>query len=232
ACDDLKSGQIEGLVTAPINKKNIQSEHFSFPGHTEFLASSFGKSDSLMFMVSQSLKVGVATGHIPLSSVASTLTKELIENKITLMLHSLQKDFGIAKPKIAVLGLNPHAGEDGLLGTEEIDIIAPAIDTFKQRGHLIFGPLPADGFFGSGQFRHYDGVLAMYHDQGLIPFKSLTFEEGVNFTAGIDVIRTSPDHGTAYSIAGKGQASPDSFVRALFMAKDIIETKKEMAIEA
>ncbi|MEL6558725.1 MAG: 4-hydroxythreonine-4-phosphate dehydrogenase PdxA [Bacteroidota bacterium] len=227
ACSDLKEGRIEGLVTAPINKKNIQSDQFSFPGHTEYLASSFDKSDSLMFMVSESLKVGVVTGHIPLSKVPVALTKELIEKKLGLMIRSLQVDFGISKPKVAVLGLNPHAGEEGLLGDEEVEIIAPAIETYKNKGNLVIGPLPADGFFGSGQFKNYDGVLAMYHDQGLIPFKSLTFEEGVNFTAGIDAIRTSPDHGTAYSIAGKGHASPDSFIKAVFLAKDIIKNKKE-----
>ena len=226
ACSDLKEGHIEGLVTAPINKKNIQSDQFSFPGHTEYLANSFGKSNSLMFMVSDSLRVGVVTGHIPLSKVSVVLTKELIEIKLGLMIKSLQTDFGISKPKVAVLGLNPHAGEDGLLGSEEVEIISPAIETFKSKGNLIFGPLPADGFFGSGQFKNFDGVLAMYHDQGLIPFKSLTFEEGVNFTAGIDAIRTSPDHGTAYSIAGKGIASPDSFIKALFLARDIIKNKK------
>lgn len=231
ACEDLKSGLIEGLVTAPINKKNIQSDQFSFPGHTEYLANAFDKSSSLMFMVSDSLRVGVVTGHIPLSKVSVALTKELIEMKLGLMLNSLQNDFGITKPKIAVLGLNPHAGEDGLLGNEEIDIISPAIETFTQKGHLVFGPLPADGFFGSGQFKNFDGVLAMYHDQGLIPFKSLTFEEGVNFTAGIDAVRTSPDHGTAYSIAGKGLASPDSFIKAIFLAKDIIQNKRDESVD-
>jgi len=178
-------------------------------------------------MVSESLRVGVVTGHIPLSKVSVVLTKELIEMKLDLMIKSLQSDFDISKPKIAVLGLNPHAGEDGLLGDEEIEIINPAIDTFRNKGHLVFGPLPADGFFGSGQFKKFDGVLAMYHDQGLIPFKSLTFEEGVNFTAGIGAVRTSPDHGTAYSIAGKGQASADSFIKAVFLARDIIKNKKD-----
>jgi len=227
ACEDLQSGAIEALVTAPINKNNIQSDSFSFPGHTEYLADKFGAKDNLMFMVSDSLRVGVVTGHIPLLKVPAVLTSELITSKLSIMIKSLKKDFGILKPKIAVLGLNPHAGENGLLGSEEEDIISPAIEALKQKGNLIFGPFPADGFFGSGQFKGYDGVMAMYHDQGLIPFKSLTFEEGVNFTAGLDIVRSSPDHGTAYSIAGKGVSNPESFIKALFLAKDVLENRKE-----
>ena len=227
ACEDLEAGQIHGLVTAPINKDNIQSEEFQFPGHTEYLANKFGKKDNLMFMVSDSLRVGVVTGHMPLMQVPGALTQELISQKLTIMLASLKRDFNISKPKVAVLGLNPHAGENGLLGSEAHEIISPAIETFKEKGNLVFGPFPADGFFGSGQFKQYDAVLAMYHDQGLVPFKSLTFEEGVNFTAGLDIIRTSPDHGTAYAIAGKDVGSPASFQKALFMAKDIIENRKD-----
>ena len=225
ACEDLASGTIHGLVTAPINKDNIQSDDFSFPGHTEYLADKFGKKDNLMFMVSDHLRVGVVTGHMPLMQVPQALTQELIAEKLTIMIASLKRDFNIAKPKVAVLGLNPHAGENGLLGSEESEIITPVIESFRQKGHLVFGPLPADGFFGSGQFKQYDAVLAMYHDQGLIPFKSLTFEEGVNFTAGLDIVRTSPDHGTAYAIAGKDISSAASFQKALFLARDIIENR-------
>ncbi len=179
-----------------------------------------------MFMVSDSLRVGVVTGHIPLKEVSSAINKDLILAKLKIMNKSLQKDFGIQKPKIAVLGLNPHAGEGGLLGEEEIKIIKPALDEFKQKGNLVFGPFPADGLFGSGQFNKYDAILAMYHDQGLVPFKSLTFEEGVNFTAGLDIVRSSPDHGTAYSIAGKNEASQNSFTKALFLAKDVIVNRR------
>ena len=230
ACEDMEAGKIQGLVTAPINKDNIQSEDFKFPGHTEYLADKFGKKENLMFMVSDSLRVGVVTGHMPLTQVPGALSQELITRKLTVMMASLKRDFNIAKPKIAVLGLNPHAGENGLLGSEEIDIITPAIEAFRNKGNLVFGPLPADGFFGSGQFKQYDAVLAMYHDQGLIPFKSLTFEEGVNFTAGLDIVRTSPDHGTAYAIAGKDLGSPASFLKALFTAKDIIESRIESGV--
>jgi len=226
-CQDLKEGHLDGIVTAPINKNNIQSEDFKFPGHTEYLANQFGQKESLMFMVSDSLRIGVATGHLPFKEVPNFLNKNLILTKLSAMNASLKKDFGIQKPKIAVLGLNPHAGEEGLLGKEEIEFIKPALDEFRQSGNLAFGPFPADGLFGSGQFKGFDAILAMYHDQGLIPFKSLTFEEGVNFTAGLDMVRTSPDHGTAYSLAGKNLASPNSFIKALFQAKDIINQRKE-----
>lgn len=228
ATNDLKEGKIQALVTAPINKKNIQSESFNFVGHTEYLTSKFNtdNEDSLMLLVSDQLRIGVVTSHIPLGDVKKNLTKEVVDSKINLLHKSLKKDFGISKPKIAVLGLNPHAGEDGLLGGEEGEIITPAINACKKKGSLVFGPFPADGFFGKMEHKKYDAVMAMYHDQGLIPFKTLAFDEGVNYTAGLPVVRTSPDHGTAYSIAGKNKASEDSMLHALFLALDI--TKKRM----
>lgn len=229
ATEDLKEGKIQALVTAPINKMNIQNEEFNFPGHTEYLASKADQDESLMFMITESVRVGVLTGHIPLSEVPSAITQESIKKKIKMMAHSLKKDFGINKPKIAILGLNPHAGEDGLLGKEEQDIIKPAILEAKEKGNIVLGPFPADGFFGSGQFKKFDAVLAMYHDQGLVAFKSLTFGNGVNFTAGLPFVRTSPDHGTAYHLAGKNEADESSMRSALFAALDIsnyrLETK-------
>jgi 4-hydroxythreonine-4-phosphate dehydrogenase len=227
ATDDLKDGKIDAIVTAPINKHNIQSESFKFPGHTEFFTESFGATDSLMFLVSEQLRVGVVTGHIPLGSVNTTITQDAIAKKLTLMLNSLKKDFGISKPRIAVLGLNPHAGEEGLLGNEEIDILKPVINQFKHKGNLIFGPFPADGFFGRLDYQKFDAVLAMYHDQGLVPFKLLAFENGVNFTAGLPIVRTSPDHGTAYDIAGKGIANESSLKQAIFTALDVLKNRKE-----
>jgi len=229
AVEDLKSGQIHGLVTAPINKNNIQSDDFKFPGHTEFLTKNFEAKDSLMFLCSENLRVGVVTGHIPLSQVSEAITKERLESKINLMLNSLKNDFGISKPKIAVLGLNPHAGENGLLGREENEVISPVIEEFKEQGHLVFGPFPADGFFGNNSYTKFDGVLGQYHDQGLIPFKALAFENGVNFTAGLSIVRTSPDHGTAYNIAGKGIANESSFRAALYMAIDVVRSRREFA---
>jgi 4-hydroxythreonine-4-phosphate dehydrogenase len=226
ACQDLKNGLVDGLVTAPIDKDNIQAEDFHFPGHTEFLTSYFEVPDSLMFLVSEHLRVATVTGHVPLKEVAPTLTPQLLLVKLSLLLNSLQKDFGITKPRNAVLGFNPHAGENGLLGKEEEEIIIPAIRQMKEKGHLIFGPFPADGFFGTGHYRQVDAVLAMYHDQGLIPFKTLAFDTGVNFTAGLPVVRTSPDHGTAYDIAGQNQARETSFREALFLACDIIRKRQ------
>lgn len=230
ACQDLKNGLIDGLVTAPIDKDNIQAEDFSFPGHTEFLTSYFDSPESLMFLVSEKLRVATATGHVPLKDVPAKLTQELLLVKLTLLLNSLQKDFGIQKPRVAVLGLNPHAGEKGLLGNEEAEIIIPALNQLKNKGHLIFGPFPADGFFGTGHYRQVDAVLSMYHDQGLIPFKTLAFETGVNFTAGLPIVRTSPDHGTAYDIAGKNLANETSFREALFLACDIIRKRTAVPI--
>lgn len=228
AVEDLKSGFIQGIVTAPISKHNIQSSEFNFPGHTEFFTEEFEANDSLMFLCSERLKIGVATGHIPLMKVGEALTPDLLRSKIQLMLNSLKKDFGTQKPKMAVLGLNPHAGEDGLLGTEEKEKIAPIISEFKEKGHLVFGPYPADGFFGNNSHSKFDGILAMYHDQGLVPFKALAFEEGVNFTAGLSVVRTSPDHGTAFNIAGKGVANESSMRYSIFMAIDVIRKRSEV----
>lgn len=227
ATDDLKEGKIQALVTAPINKMNIQNEDFNFPGHTEYLASKADKDESLMFMVTDSVRVGVLTGHIPLSEVPAAISEESIKKKLKMMAGSLKKDFGIAKPKIAVLGLNPHAGENGLLGKEEEDIIKPAIAAAKEKGNIVLGPFPADGFFGSGQFKKFDAVLAMYHDQGLVAFKSLTFGGGVNFTAGLPFVRTSPDHGTAYHLVGKNEADESSMRSALFTALDISNYRLE-----
>jgi 4-hydroxythreonine-4-phosphate dehydrogenase len=227
ATDDLVSGAIDALVTAPINKHNIQSETFNFPGHTEYLQERSGSSDVLMFLLSEDIRVGVVTGHIPLTSVAQSITKEKIVKKLMMMNESLKKDFWIEKPKIAVLGLNPHAGDNGLLGSEEEQIIMPAIQEAFDKGVICFGPYPADGFFGKGSFRQFDAVLAMYHDQGLIPFKTLAFSTGVNYTAGLKFVRTSPDHGTGYDIAGKNEADPSSFIEAIFSAIHIVERRRE-----
>ncbi|MGK7396137.1 MAG: 4-hydroxythreonine-4-phosphate dehydrogenase PdxA [Candidatus Cyclobacteriaceae bacterium M3_2C_046] len=231
AVEDLQQGKIEAVVTAPINKNNIQSEDFQFPGHTEYFTQKFNGSDSLMMMVSDQLRVGVATAHVPLNQVSQTITKEALTSKLKIMLQSLKKDFGRQKPKLAVLGLNPHAGEEGLLGMEEKEVIIPVIEEFKNKGHLVFGPYPADGFFGLVQHIKFDGVMAMYHDQGLIPFKTIAFEKGVNFTAGLPIIRTSPDHGTAYNIAGKGQANESSMREAIYLALDIIKMRMEQKVE-
>ncbi|MFC5269939.1 4-hydroxythreonine-4-phosphate dehydrogenase PdxA [Adhaeribacter terreus] len=226
AAEDLKNGKIDGIVTAPIDKDNIQSENFQFPGHTEFLTHYFEAPNSLMFLVGGDLRVATVTGHVPLKDVPGKLTTELLIQKLTILLESLKHDFHIQKPKIAVLGLNPHAGENGLLGNEEGEIIAPAIQQMKEKGNLIFGPFPADGFFGTASYKHFDAVLSMYHDQGLIPFKTLAFENGVNFTAGLPVVRTSPDHGTAYNIAGQNVAQESSFREALLLAVDIIRKRR------
>ena len=227
AVEDLKAGKIHALVTAPINKHNIQSAAFQFPGHTEYLASAFGVADNLMFMVSDTLKIGVVTGHVPLNKVRQGIHKGAIMQKLDMMTRSLKQDFGIGRPRIAVLGLNPHAGERGLLGNEESEIITPLINELRKKGELIYGPFPADGFFGTRAYRKYDAVLAMYHDQGLIPFKSIAFEEGVNFTAGMSAVRTSPDHGTAYDIAGKGQADETSMVQAIYTAIDVVRHRND-----
>ncbi|QJD79290.1 4-hydroxythreonine-4-phosphate dehydrogenase PdxA [Spirosoma rhododendri] len=227
AVADMKEGKLDALVTAPINKYNIQSEEFKFPGHTEYLADEFGVADNLMFMVSERLRVGVVTGHVPLGRVRQNVTRERILQKINLMMQSLKQDYGIDKPKIAVLGLNPHAGEEGLLGNEEQDIIKPLLNDLRNKGQLVFGPYPADGFFGTRSYTKFDAVLAMYHDQGLIPFKAIAFEEGVNFTAGMPVVRTSPDHGTAYDIAGKNLADETSMLQAIYTAIDVARQRKE-----
>lgn len=225
ATEDLKAGKLDGLVTAPLSKEFVKNEAFDFPGHTEYLTTTFGASDSLMLMILGDLRVGVVTGHIPLKEVSHKLTKELVQSKTELLLRSLADDFGIKKPKVALLGLNPHAGENGVLGSEDQGIITPVIESFKDKGHLVMGPFPADGFFGSGQFKNFDGILAMYHDQGLVPFKTLTGGEGVNFTAGIPKIRTSPAHGTAFNLAGKNLADPTSMRNAIFAAVDLARNK-------
>lgn len=222
AIADLKSQKINALVTAPLNKNNINSEELKFVGHTEYLTEAFGSKKSMMFLVSEDMRVGLVSGHVPLREVANNVTRDRIREKLSIMLKSLETDFGISKPKIAVLGLNPHAGEDGLLGTEEAEIISPVIREYKDKGEMVFGPYPSDGFFGMMHQKKFDGILAMYHDQGLIPFKAISFETGVNFTAGLPFIRTSPDHGTAYNIAGKNLAEPGSMRAAIFQAYDII----------
>ena len=228
----LKDGKIDILVTAPINKNVIQQDEFRFPGHTEYLQEAFECEDSMLFMVSDKLKIGLVTGHIPVRDVAMHLTKEKILNKIRIMYSSLQNDFGIDRPKIAVLALNPHAGDNGLLGMEEEELINPAISEAKKQGMLVTGAYAADGFFGACRHLAFDGILAMYHDQGLIPFKYMVGDEGVNFTAGLPVVRTSPDHGTAEDIAGKGKASAVSFRNSIYHAMDIYRTRnniKEMS---
>jgi 4-hydroxythreonine-4-phosphate dehydrogenase len=231
ATDDLLGGKIDALVTGPVNKKLIQNETFNFPGQTEYITSKTAQKDSLMMMVGDLLKVGLVTTHLPIGEVALHITKENITSKIKILFQSLKSDFGINKPRIAVLGLNPHSGEEGLLGAEENEIISPVIEEFKSRGFLIQGPYSSDGFFGVAQYRNFDGVLAMYHDQGLIPFKTLMFEEGVNYTAGLDVIRTSPDHGTAYNLAGKNVASEIPMRSAIFLAKEIYQHRNPVLIE-
>jgi 4-hydroxythreonine-4-phosphate dehydrogenase len=226
ACQELKDGLIDVLVTAPINKSNIQSEQFHFPGHTEYLESVFGEGKgALMIMVSPMMRIAVATGHIPISQVPAALDVQGLVQKIRQLNKSLIKDFNMVKPRIAVLGLNPHAGDNGLLGKEDKEIIAEAVRKAQEQHVCCFGPIPADGFFGSGDFRKYDGILAMYHDQGLIPFKALSMDSGVNFTAGLPVVRTSPAHGTAYSIAGQNVASEESFREAYYMACDVFRCR-------
>lgn len=227
ATDDISKGLVDVLVTAPINKTNIQSKDFNFPGHTEFLTSLSNIDQSLMFMVDQDLRVGLATNHIEIKKISSILSSDLILKKLSLMNHSLINDFNIQKPKIAVLGLNPHSGDLGLIGKEEIDIISPAISKAKEEGIFAWGPFPADGFFGNGIYGNFDGVLAMYHDQGLIPFKTISKNKGVNFTAGLPIVRTSPDHGTGMDISGKGIAEEASFRNAVFLAKDIFKNRNE-----
>ena len=226
AIEEYKEGLVDVIVTAPINKHTIQSETFAFPGHTEYIEERLGNgAKSLMILMKDDFRVALVTGHIPVSQIASTITKELIQEKLAIFNHSLKQDFAIGAPRIAVLSLNPHAGDEGLLGKEEEEIIIPALKEMAARGILCYGPYPADGFMGSGNFTHFDGVLAMYHDQGLAPFKALVMDEGVNYTAGLPVIRTSPAHGTAYDIAGKGLASEDSFRQAIYVAIDVFRNR-------
>jgi 4-hydroxythreonine-4-phosphate dehydrogenase len=226
ATQSLKNGTIQALVTAPINKASIQSDHFAFPGHTDYLAQELG-GNALMFMIHNQLRVGLLTDHVPISEVTKMLTTEHIVDKLKLMSQSLQKDFGIRKPKIAVLGINPHAGDHGVIGTEDDQILTPILSAEQIENTLLFGPFSADAFFGSQEFLKYDAVLAAYHDQGLIPFKTLSFGEGVNYTAGLSAVRTSPDHGTAFAIAGKGLADHHSFRQAVFAALDIVGKRQE-----
>ncbi|MCH8316964.1 MAG: 4-hydroxythreonine-4-phosphate dehydrogenase PdxA [Bacteroidetes bacterium] len=248
ATKDLKEGKLDAIVTAPVNKKLVQhaspvpmqsgnpsvddskgTNNNNFTGHTEYFTKIFEAKETLMLLVAEHIKVGVVTGHIPLIEVTKSITKEKIISKLNVLLKTLKEDFQIAKPKIAVLGLNPHAGEQGLFGEEEEKVIRPAIDVMKKEGELVFGPFSADGFFGSLQYKKFDAVLAMYHDQGLIPFKTLAFEFGVNYTAGLPVVRTSPDHGTGYDIAGKNIASEASMRQAIFLACDIVKARSMVA---
>ena len=226
ATNALKEGLIDVLVTAPINKYNIQSEEFKFPGHTDYLDKEL-EGNALMLMVQDNLRVGLLTDHIPVNEVAKHLTEELIIQKINTIKNTLIQDFTISKPKIAVLGLNPHAGDNGVIGKEEEEILKPTIKKLFDNGTLVFGPFPADGFFGSNQYEKYDAVIATYHDQGLIPFKTLAFGKGVNYTAGLNKIRTSPDHGTAYEIAGKNLADFNSFKEAVYLAIDVYNARTE-----
>ncbi|MDI9255999.1 4-hydroxythreonine-4-phosphate dehydrogenase PdxA [Flavobacterium sedimenticola] len=222
----LKEGQIDVLVTAPINKYNIQSEEFKFPGHTEYLNQEL-EGNALMLMVQDNLRIGLLTDHIPVNEVAKHLTEKLVIQKIETIKNSLIQDFAVSKPKIAVLALNPHAGDNGVIGKEDDEILKPTIKKLFEKGTLVFGPYPADGFFGSGQYEKFDAVIATYHDQGLIPFKTLSFGNGVNYTAGLAKIRTSPDHGTAYEIAGKGMADHNSFKEAVYTAIDIYNSRHQ-----
>jgi len=216
----LKVGKVDVLVTAPIDKHNIQSDSFKFPGHTDYLAKELG-GKSLMFMITDELKVGLLTDHVPVSEVAQLITPERIEEKVALMMQSLREDFGIAKPKIGVLGVNPHTGDQGIIGKEDDEVLRPTLKKLYDKGHIVLGPYAADSFFGAQTHAQFDAVLAIYHDQGLIPFKTLSFGQGVNYTAGLTKVRTSPDHGTAFEIAGKGEAHIDSFKEALFAARNI-----------
>ena len=228
AVSDLKKGAIQALLTAPINKNNIQQSDFNFPGHTEYLEKHFGDDThkALMILFNDFLRVALVTVHIPLSEVSRCLSTAAILDKLTVFNKSLCEDFGILRPRMAVLSLNPHAGDNGLIGNEDAEIITPAIEEADKNGLTVFGPYAADGFFGTGTYRLFDGVLAMYHDQGLIPFKTLAMDDGVNFTAGLPVIRTSPVHGTAYDIAGKNMASENSFRHALYALIDINRNRK------
>lgn len=227
ALADLKNGTVDVLVTAPINKKNIQGDKFTFPGHTEYLESAAGPDCSaLMVLSSGDLRVALVTTHLPLADVAQNITEEQILNKLRLFNKSLRRDFGVHHPRIAVLALNPHAGEEGLLGQEENNIISPTLEKAREEKIMVFGPYASDGFFGSGNFKKFDGVLAMYHDQGLTPFKVMAMDYGVNFTAGLPWVRTSPDHGTGYDISGRGEASADSMRNAIYQGIDIFRNRK------
>ena len=231
ALEALKNNDIDVLVTAPINKHNIQSEAFNFKGHTEFLEAHL-EGESLMILMTDEIKIGLITGHIPVQKIAETITPELLIRKIDLLYNSLIKDFRVSKPKIAILGLNPHCGDNGVIGNEDDEIVRPTLEKIQAEGKLVYGPYSSDSFFGSESYKRFDGILAMYHDQGLAPFKALSFGNGVNFTAGLNKIRTSPDHGVAYEIAGKGQANYNSFKEALYTALDIYKSRKEYEVLA
>ena len=226
ATNALKKGDVDVLLTAPINKHNIQSDQFNFPGHTGFLSQELN-GDSLMFMISGSLRVGLLTDHIPVKNISDQINEDLIISKTNIIHSSLIKDFKIRKPKIAFLGINPHTGDNGVIGKEDDTVLRPVLEKIKEEGKLVFGPYSADSFFGSDNYKNFDAIIAAYHDQGLIPFKTLSFGNGVNFTAGLERIRTSPDHGTAYEIAGKGTADDSSFKEALFLAIQIFHNRKE-----
>ncbi|MDR6299757.1 4-hydroxythreonine-4-phosphate dehydrogenase PdxA [Mesonia maritima] len=226
ATQALRENKIDVLVTAPINKNVIQSEKFNFPGHTDYLAKEL-EGNSLMLMVGEQLKVGLLTDHVPVKEIANVITPELITRKVTIIEETLKKDFKVQKPKIAILGINPHSGDSGVIGKEDEEILKPTIQKISEKGKLVFGPYSADSFFGSKNYKNFDAVIAAYHDQGLIPFKTLSFGKGVNYTAGLNRIRTSPDHGTAYEIAGKGEADFHSFKEAVFSAIEIFKNRKE-----
>ncbi|WP_405574454.1 4-hydroxythreonine-4-phosphate dehydrogenase PdxA [Winogradskyella sp. Asnod2-B02-A] len=226
ATNALKEGFIDVLVTAPINKQNIQSDSFNFPGHTDYLAKALN-GKSLMFMVSDELRVGLLTDHVPLKDASNAITENLIKEKIATVIKSLKQDFGIRKPKVAVLAINPHAGDNGVIGNEDDTVLKPALEKIKSEGNLVYGPYSADSFFGSNTYKNFDAIIASYHDQGLIPFKTIAFGQGVNYTAGLDKVRTSPDHGTAYEIAGKGIADESSMKQAIFTAIQIFKHREE-----
>jgi len=227
ATQALKKGDIDTLVTAPINKNVIQSDKFNFPGHTDYLAKHLGGGESLMFMISQNLKVGLLTDHVAVKEVSEVITPSLIEKKVNMISNSLKADFKVRKPKIAILGINPHSGDNGVIGKEDEEVLKPTIKKLQDKGNLVYGPYAADSFFGTKNYQNFDAVVAAYHDQGLIPFKTLSFGNGVNFTAGLEKVRTSPDHGTAYEIAGKGEADHTSFKEAVFASIEIFKNRKE-----
>jgi len=228
AMTDFRSGLYDVLVTAPINKATIQSPEFKFPGHTEYIETSVGEGQkALMILMNENLRVALVTTHLPIKKVSEAITKEAIIEKATIFYKSLKRDFRVSNPRIAILALNPHAGDEGVLGTEEIEILRPAIRELADKGIQAFGPYPADGFFGAATYEHFDGVLAMYHDQGLAPFKTIALNTGVNYTAGLPIIRTSPDHGTAFDIAGQGIADENSMRQAIYTAIDIYRNRKE-----
>ncbi len=230
ATDDLLSNKIDALVTAPINKNNMQQEGFNYHGHTEYFNAKANNKESVMLLMNENLRVGLATNHIAIKDISASITKEKIIEKIEIINFTLKQDFAIFNPTIAVLGLNPHSGDNGLLGDEEKNIIIPAIKAAQDKKIIVVGPFSADGFFGNGDYQKFDAILAMYHDQGLVGFKSLSFGSGINFTAGLPFVRTSPDHGTAYNIAGKNEASPDSMMAAIFAAIDICNRRKDYAV--